>query len=215
MIYKITMKNKIVYLLIALYFFPLWVSATSKGEKIFASYFDILVNSPAGTEVTGRIHLERNKDVLTRPIPVGYRFEIIKQGNEQLFHIDTRYDLSNRIMGVFTVAQGKMTDSHPAFHQLTVALKNGNELLNTFTVRIKVVEKKLWNVFYERFTPNTIKNKLMYGRIKYTDKEVTAKILELKRNNGKFEGYKSYTAHPQDYKGTFDLLNPFLPTGTI
>ena len=38
-------------------------------EKVFATYFDIPVNSPEGTEVTGRIHLERNKDVLTSPIP--------------------------------------------------------------------------------------------------------------------------------------------------
>ena len=29
-------------------------------EKVFAAYFDIPTNSPAGTEVTGRIHLERN-----------------------------------------------------------------------------------------------------------------------------------------------------------
>ncbi len=38
-------------------------------EKVFAQYFDIPVNSPEGTEVIGRIHLERNKDVLTHPIP--------------------------------------------------------------------------------------------------------------------------------------------------
>ena len=41
-------------------------------EKVLASYFDILVDSPEGTEVTGRIHLERNKDVRTEPIPEGY-----------------------------------------------------------------------------------------------------------------------------------------------
>ena len=46
-------------------------------EKVFATYFDIPVNSPEGTEVTGRIHLERNKDVLTSPIPKGYKFEIV------------------------------------------------------------------------------------------------------------------------------------------
>ena len=48
-------------------------------EKVFAAYFDIPTNSPAGTEVTGRIHLERNKDVLTSPIPKGYKFEIVAQ----------------------------------------------------------------------------------------------------------------------------------------
>ena len=67
-------------------------------EEIFAGYFDILVNSAEGTEVTGRIHLERNKDVLVRPIPKGYSFKIIRQDEGNIFRVDTRYDLSNRIM---------------------------------------------------------------------------------------------------------------------
>ena len=209
------MKRDRIYAILGLLLCCLTQFTLQAQEKVFAQYFDIPVNSPEGTEVIGRIHLERNKDILTQPIPKGYHFEIVEQGNEQLFYLDTQYDLSNRIMGVFIVGRGKMTNSHPTSHQLTVALKDGHKVLNTFTVQIKVVEKTLWSIFYERFTPSTIKNKLMYGRIKYTDSEVASKILELKQHNGKFEGYKSYTSHPQDYEGKFDPLNPFLPTGTI
>lgn len=50
-------------------------------------------------------------------------------------------------MGVFIVGRGKMTNSHPTSHQLTVALKDGHKVLNTFTVQIKVVEK-LFGVYF-------------------------------------------------------------------
>lgn len=99
------MKDKILHLLIVLFIFPALASAAPKEEKVFANYFDIPVNSPEGTEVIGRIHLERNKDVLTNPIPAGYHFEILKQ-EDGMFKLETRYDLSKRIMGVLTVAQG-------------------------------------------------------------------------------------------------------------
>ena len=178
------MKRDRIYAILGLLLCCLTQFTLQAQEKVFAQYFDIPVNSPEGTEVIGRIHLERNKDILTQPIPKGYHFEIVEQGNEQLFYLDTQYDLSNRIMGVFIVGRGKMTNSHPTSHQLTVALKDGHKVLNTFTVQIKVVEKTLWSIFYERFTPSTIKNKLMYGRIKYTDSEVASKILELKQHNG-------------------------------
>lgn len=82
-------------------------------EKVLASYFDILVDSPEGTEVTGRIHLERNKDVHTMPVPEGYHFEILRQPEEALFRIETRYDLSKRMMGVLAVDKGKSTPSAP------------------------------------------------------------------------------------------------------
>ena len=35
-------------------------------EKVLASYFDILVDSPEGTEVTGRIHLESHIQRMAR-----------------------------------------------------------------------------------------------------------------------------------------------------
>lgn len=63
------------------------VSLFAAHEKVLASYFDILVDSPEGTEVTGRIHLERNKDVHTMPVPEGYHFEILRQPEEALFRI--------------------------------------------------------------------------------------------------------------------------------
>lgn len=188
---------------------------TLAQEKVFANYFDIPVNSIESTEVTGRIHLERNKDVIAHPIPEGYRFEIIKQPEETLFRIDTRYDLSKRIMGVFTVNKGKNTGDKPGSYPITIILKDGDKQLEKFNVNIHIVKKTLWSTFNERYTPTTIKNNRLYGRTTYSDDEVAAIILELKRNNGRFEGEKCYTARPQDYKGNFDPKNDFLPTGTI
>lgn len=209
------MKNKILYLLIVLSIYPAILSAAPKEEKVFADYFDIPINSPEGTEVIGRIHLERNKDVLTAPIPAGYHFEILKQTGG-LFNIETQYDLSKRIMGVLTVAKGQNTGNAPSNHYLTIALKNGDKQLKKFNIKVKVVKKTLWKLFYERYTPSTLSNQRLYGRIKYSDNEVAAKIDELKNNSWRFVGLeKCYQGRPQDYIGKFDLTNEYMPSGTI
>lgn len=208
------MKRSILYLVILLLTYPCLQSVAGAQEQVIANYFDILVNSKAGTEVTGRIHLERNKDVSTRPIPQSYRFEIIKQADARLFRIDTRYDLSKRIMGVIVVDEG-CTPSTPSSYDMTVVLKDGDKVIKKFDLNIQIVEETLWSVFNKRYTPTTLNNDRLHGRIKYSDDEVAAKILELKRNNGKFEGFKCYDAHPQDYKGTFDPKNEYTNTGTI
>lgn len=209
------MKDKILHLLIVLFIFPALASAAPKEEKVFANYFDIPVNSPEGTEVIGRIHLERNKDVLTSPIPAGYHFEILKQA-DGLFNLETRYDLSKRIMGVLTVAKGQSTGSAPSNHRLTIALKDGDKQLKKFNINVKVVKETLWSLFNRRYTPKTLENKRLYGRIKYSDDEVAAKIDELKNNGWKFAGLeKCYQGRPQDYVAKFDPTNDHLPTGTI
>lgn len=209
------MKDKILHLLIVLLLFPAMLSAASKEEKVFANYFDIPVNSPEGTEVTGRIHLERNKDVLTNPIPAGYHFEILKQ-TDGLFSLETRYDLSKRIMGVLTVAKGQNTGNIPSDHRLTIALKDGDKLLKKFNINVKVVKETLWSLFNRRYTPQTLDNKRLYGRTKYSDDEVAAKIDELKSNNWKFAGLeKCYQGRPQDYKVIIDPTNDHAPSGTI
>lgn len=209
------MKDKILHLLIVLFLFPAMLSAASKEEKIFANYFDIPVNSPEGTEVIGRIHLERNKDVLTSPIPAGYHFEILKQA-DGMFNLETRYDLSKRIMGVLTVAKGQNTGSTPSNHRLTIALKDGDRQLKKFNINVKVVKETLWSLFNKRYTPKTLKNNRLYGRIQYSDDEVAAKIEELKNNNWKFAGLeKCYQGRPQDYKIILDPTNDYAPSGTI
>lgn len=207
------MKNSCLFILI-LFLSCLPFSAVAQ-EEVFANYFDIPVNSPEGTEVIGRIHLERNKDVLTRPIPKSYRFEIIKQAEENLFRIENRYDLSNRMMGVLIVNEGKTTGDTPASCRITIALKDGDKQLNKFNINVKIVKETLWCLFNKRYTPSTLGNKRLYGRIKYSDDEVAAKIIELQRNSGKFDGFRCYDARPQDYKGTFDPKNEYTPSGTI
>lgn len=209
------MRNKILFLVIVLLVCPNMLLTAVAQEKVFANYFDIPVNSPEGTEVIGRIHLERNKDVLTSPIPAGYHFEILKQA-DGLFNLETRYDLSKRIMGVLTVAKGQSTGSAPSNHRLTIALKDGDKQLKKFNINVKVVKETLWSLFNRRYTPKTLENKRLYGRIKYSDDEVTAKIDELKNNGWKFAGLeKCYQGRPQDYVAKFDPTNDHLPTGTI
>ena len=153
-------------------------STTFGQEKILADYFDIPVNSPEGTEVIGRVHLERNKDVLSRPIPEGYHFEILK--GEGLFTLETQYDLSKRLMGVFKVAKGKNTGETPSIHRLTIALKDGNRVLQKTNIKIQVAKETLLKKLYTRYAPQVIKNSRLYGRMKPSDEEVATLIEQLK-----------------------------------
>ena len=177
------------------------VSLFAAHEKVLASYFDILVDSPEGTEVTGRIHLERNKDVHTMPVPEGYHFEILRQPEEALFRIETRYDLSKRMMGVLAVDKGKSTPSAPRNYRMIVALKDGDRQLEKFDVNVRIVRQTLWSLLYERYLPKTLRNPRMYGNKKCTDAEIGAMIEEVERNGGKFEGFRSYGTKPQDFDG--------------
>lgn len=170
-------------------------------EKVLASYFDIPVDSPEGTEVTGRIHLERNKDVHTMPVPEGYHFEILRQPEEALFRIETRYDLSKRMMGVLAVDKGKSTPSAPRNYRMIIALKDGDRQVEKFDVNVRIVRQTLWSLLYERYLPKTLRNPRMYGNKKCTDAEIGAMIEEVERNGGKFEGFRSYGTKPQDFDG--------------
>lgn len=184
-------------------------------EKVFATYFDIPVNSPEGTEVTGRIHLERNKDVLTSPIPKGYKFEIVTQPAEALFKIETRYDLSQRIMGILSVDKKKKTGPKAISYPMTIALKDGNREIEKFDITVHIAKSTLWTLLYDRYLPHAIGNSRLYGRMKYSDKEVAEIIDELEKNNGRFSGFRCYTARPQDYKAEFNPKNDHLNTKTI
>lgn len=169
-------------------------------EKIFANYFDIEVNSPKNTEVIGRIHLERNKDVLTNPIPKSYQFAIVSQ-KDNLFTITTQFDPAGRIMGILSTKQ-KVGDNFLGNQQLTVVLKDGNKQLNTFPVTIKVVKETLWKTLYDRYKDKTITtaNGRMFGRKKPKDEQVEKTIALLEANNGEFTQFGFYHKSPKDYK---------------
>lgn len=174
-------------------------------EKVFAGYFDIACNSPAGTEVTGRIHLERNKDVKNSPIPAGYHFEILCQ-KDGMFRIETCYDPSKRIMGVLYVADGHKTEIRETSHNLTIALKDGRNLLKKFAISVKVKDKTLWKELQLRYMATAIGNSRMYGRTKYSDEDLAGLIVELRDNNWMFKGLeRCYSFKPQSYLATKGL----------
>lgn len=184
--------------------FALVAIMSQAQEKVLASYFDIPVGSKAGTEVMGRIHLERNKDVRTNPIPATYHFEIISQ-QENIFKVETRFDVSKRITGVLAVDENASVSLSPKNYPLTIALKDGKKEINRFDIQIKAVEKTLWQVLYDRYAPTTLKNPRMYGKHRFNDKEIANLIEELKSNDWKFNNVnQAYTIHPAMYKGNED-----------
>jgi len=191
--------KKITILLVFTLLFSMFNNARSQ-EKIFAGYFDIEVNSPENTEVMGRIHLERNKDVLTKPIPKSYQFAIASQ-KDNLFTINTRFDPAGRIMGILSTKQN-LDGKFLGDQQLTVVLKDGTNQLNSFSVTVKVVKETLWQTLFNRYKDKTLTtaNGRMFGRKKPTDAQVEKTIASLDSTNGEFTQYGFYHKNPAAYK---------------
>lgn len=185
----------------------LWLTSASAQEKVFADYFDIHAGAPSGTEVTGKIHLERNKDVRTNPIPGDYNFAILRQNKGDFFDIYTDFDSAGRITGVLFVKDGVNLPAEKATYPVVVALKQGKKQIQKFTVKVMAADKTLWERFYDLYTPTVTENYRLYGKKKPTDEEVAAAIADLKANNGRFGGEKCYTTAPQDYPGQLNKHN--------
>lgn len=174
--------------------------STQAQEKIFAGYFDIATGSPSGTEVMGRIHIDRNKDVLTHPIPRTYQFAISKQKGD-LFKIETRFDPVGRIMGIIST-KNKINDSMLGQYNLSIVLSDGTKKLNEFPIIIKVVKETLWKTLYNRYKDVTLYGweGRMHGKETMTDAQVAATINTLEKDNGKFKEYGFYDTNVTDYK---------------
>lgn len=167
-------------------------------ETIFCDYFDIPLCSAAGTEVLGKVHLERNKDVRKLPIPKGYRFVIDKQDADALFTIDTRYDPAGRIMGVLSVAKGKNTGKRESVKKLTLSLNDGMKKLQQVDVEVRLVKKTLWSTLYERSLSLALENSRMFGK-KMSDAKIEEMLAYLELHDWKFPDVRMYDAHPSDY----------------
>lgn len=168
-------------------------------EAFFAGYFDININEKEGTAVFGKINLKSNKDALHKAIPKSYYFEIEKSETD-IFELHTEFDKNGRIFGVFKVAKNKRSGKLPSKYTLTVVLKDGGKLIERADVVINVVNKTMWQELVNVYTPITISTSRLYGRTKFSDKELEHILQDLEANNGRFSGVKTYTTHPSQYK---------------
>ncbi|MCH5719330.1 hypothetical protein [Niabella hibiscisoli] len=186
------------YLHLLLLLWLLHSTTLTAQEKIFAGYFDISAGCGKGEQVIGKIHLERNKDVLTAPIPKSYYFEIAKQ-MDGLFKVETIFDPMGRITGVFTAAK---EIKNAGTQLLTIRLKDGAQTLNEFPVTIRVVKGTLWQTLFGRYKDVTLTHAQgrMYGRKKPKDAEVADAIEQLETTGGEFKEFGFYHQNPIEYK---------------
>jgi len=175
--------KKYLYLLFILFHFI----ETYSQEVIFADYFDIKTNAPASTLVTGKLHLKRNKDVLTSAIPSGYSFEISSDPSG-LFSLTSKRENIDKMIGLlvgeFRVKTGQSTPANETDYNLTIALKKGATTITTKNITIKVVNKTMWEHLEEYYAERTVTLSRLWGRTTLSDSEVQAMINEINANNG-------------------------------
>ena len=159
-------------------------------EKVFHGYFDITNGSGPGSEVVGRINLERNRNVASSPIPDDYEFVIIEDDSGGMFELRNERDSDGRLFGVFSVASGKAarTGNYP----LRVGLLQGSTVMARFTAPVTVAPQTQWDIYYDKVVNFVGSHGRLTGRRNYSDAEVTALVAELEANNGAFTGMSFY-----------------------
>ena len=93
-------------------------------ERVFHEFFDIASGSGAGSEVVGRINLERNRNVGDASIPKNYEFTIVEDDSGGMFNLRTERDSDGRLFGVFSVGDGKTAQA--GHYSLRVELRKGS-----------------------------------------------------------------------------------------
>ena len=162
------------------------------SEKVFYAFFDIESGSGPGSEVIGRINLERNRNAANSSIPDDYRFVMIEDDSAGMFELRNQRDSSGRLFGVFSVADGKT--ARTGGYSLRVELRQGATVLARFTSPVAVAERTRWDIYYERAVDFVARNGRLTGRRNYADSQVAGLIDELEANNGAFSDLKFYGA---------------------
>ncbi|KEI69320.1 polysaccharide lyase family 8 super-sandwich domain-containing protein [Endozoicomonas elysicola] len=174
-------------------------------EAVLSEYFDIQTGSIAGSKVTGRINLLRNKEALgswnTTPIsvPASYRFYLIGDSSNGMFSLNTIRDASGyRLFGEFSVADGRtaLAGEYP----VRVELRDGNEVKARFTSNIHVVDKTQWASYFEKLTQFAQSESRLWGRNKliYGSPELESILSQIEAHNGQFTDLHIYNMNSTD-----------------
>ena len=171
---------------------PRPASRNTGTEKVFHDYFDIASGSGPGSEVIGRINLERNRNVAASPITGDYTFAIIEDDSGGMFDLRAERDTDGRLFGVFNVAEGQTAQT--GAYSLRVELRQGPTVTARFTAPVSVAPRTQWDIYYDKAIDFVSKHGRLTGRQNYRDAEVAALIAELEANDGTFEGMRFYNA---------------------
>ena len=171
---------------------PRPASRNTGTEKVFHDYFDIASGSGPGSEVIGRINLERNRNVAASPITGDYTFAIIEDDSGGMFDLRAERDTDGRLFGVFSVAEGQTAQT--GAYSLRVELRQGPTVTARFTAPVSVAPRTQWDIYYDKAIDFVSKHGRLTGRQNYRDAEVAALIAELEANDGTFEGMRFYNA---------------------
>lgn len=168
------------------------------AETLLAGYFDIKTASPSGTEVQGKVNLLRNKDALTQLIPASYEFHL-SSNLDGIFELINQRDSKGRLFGMLRVKAGKAVSSTPIDYQLAVELREDTKVLATAPVTIKAREKTLQETFSSYAAQHCKNVDRLFSRSRFSDDTVTALIVDVEQNNGRFPGYGFYEKPVSDY----------------
>lgn len=156
-------------------------------EVIFADYFDIKTNSGKQATVTGKIHLKRNKDVISQAVPDSYHFEISNDPSG-LFQLknyrENIGEMKGLLVGELGLKKGKKTPEEPIDYTIAFTLKDGKTILTEKEISVHVVTTTMWENICDFYKDETMDNSRLWGRIKLSDKKVKALLDEIETNNG-------------------------------
>jgi chondroitin AC lyase len=170
----------------------LLAAPSAVAETLLASYFDITTNSPAGAEVTGKIHLLSNKDAHQTPPPSSYSFSITADPSG-VFAVEDQRDSDGLLFGVLKVAPGQSVSVTPMDYPLTVALMDGVTPVASTGLVVHATNETLLSRIFVQMQDFPIAQNRLYGRKNYSDNSVSNFLDELEGNSFQFTGFDFYT----------------------
>ena len=164
-------------------------------RQTLAEYFDIAANSPAGTEVTGKINFRNNFKSYLGESNKGFSFQLV-EGGEQ-FELRNQRNAHGELFGSL-VLKPRVPLKEGKNHNITVALLKGNKEIERTQSLVRVVDQTLMQQHLEKVYRFVQRTDRLLNR--YKIRQAKAKALEtfnyLEDHNYQLPGYAFYNGGP-------------------
>lgn len=168
-------------------FAAIFISIVQAADSLNAGYFDIAVDSPPRTEVTGRLNPKANRNGDEIAPQKDWSFRITGGSGAKIFKVKSRWDQFGHLYGVIELAKGKRLKNIGKM-SLELALLQGSEVAENLEVNIHVRESTRWEDFHDSVKQAFEKESRVWGRVDVSEKQADGIIQKLIESNGIYPG---------------------------
>ena len=160
-------------------------------KLILAGYFDLAVNSAAGSEVMGRINYRNNFKFASEGIPKDLSFHLLE--GDQVFELKNEYDQYGRLFGKLILKEGQILSLGSQI-PLKIELRQNSKVLESSETKVNIVAETLWSQHYAKVRAFALSDDRLSSRYKLRlkSKQIDKLFEDLENHQGRFSDFKFY-----------------------